>query len=377
MRMVEITNNDIVVPPLAELLNRINFNVVKTEALQRVRHIKFILKKGASWSSYAYDSFALLENLNLIHQLPNLESVRIVGMTEMDLCELFAVNRPFLRPCPKSTNINRIHIEFSYVRTRYLELLIDVCKRLREFTYWTGPALDKYYSNPRQLGVIAPETLARALLSKRHSLESLDLEIDDAMADFDTEEPPIPRQPSLGGHDAESDIPIENLMGAGGFLVHFTYLTRLTLNLRLFFYFATGTNPVSVGRQDRGDKNEGPQSYHPDTEGQSSQHDNNTTIHEDLELNNTPGSKDEKYQRLVKTLPPRLEYLCILGYRRGFNEWHDFLLSGLMTDVRKGALLPQLEVRGVWENAFRPSYTGEEEVYSAEGDDEDGITEDI
>jgi hypothetical protein len=47
-----------------------------------------------------------------------------------------------------------------------------------------------------------------------------------------------------------------------------------------------------------------------------------------------------------------------------------------MTDVRKGELRPQLEVRGVWENAFRPSYTGEEEVYSAEGDDEGGLTED-
>lgn len=99
------------------------------------------------------------------------------------------------------------------------------------------------------------------------------------------------------------------------------------------------------------------------------QHDNDTTVHEDLEVNHIHGPEDEKYQPLIKTLPPRLEYLCILGYHRDLNEWHDFLLLGLMTDVREGRLLPQLRVTGVWEYAFRPWYDRQAEVYSVESDD--------
>lgn len=302
MRMVQSTRSGFVPSPLTEFLDSINFNVVRTEALQNVRHIKFILKL---WS--AYGQFALLENLNLVHLLPNLESIRIAAMKVVHARSFLQVrDEQYITPCPNSSNISKINIESSYVRTRYLERLIDVCKRLVEFTYWTGPVPFNYYLNPRGLGIIAPKTLARALLSQRHSLEALDLEIDDAIADFDTEEPPLQRQPSPNeqNHDAESDISTENLMGGGGILVNFTSLTRLTLNLRLFFYLATGVKPMSGG-QDRDDsQGEGPQSYRPERAGQSSQHDNDTTVHEDLDMNHIHGSKDEKYQPLIKTLPP-------------------------------------------------------------------------
>lgn len=339
--------------PLIEFLDRVNFNIVKTEALQHVRHLKFDFDKLRF--RHAYNSFTLLENLNLVHRLPHLESIRIAAMTEIHPEDFELWNSYYeqatVRPCSNSSNINKIHLENSYVGTRYLEYLIDICKRLTKFTYWTGPVPELYRSNPRFFGVIALKTLARALLSQRHNLETLDLVIDDAYADFDTEEPPLQHQPYLGGqnHGTESDNLTENLTGAGGILVHFTSLTRLTLNVRLFFYFAMGVRPITMGGQDlHGSQGARSQSYRPAGAGQSLEHDDRTDMHEDLEVNHMPGSKDERYQPLIKTLPPRLEYLCICGYHRGLNTFHDSLLSSLMTDIQEEGLLPHLNVSGVW-----------------------------
>lgn len=372
LRMAPSTSDNFVPSTLMEFLDRINFDVVKTGALQHLRHIRFVLRIRPTLR--VYDDFALLENLNLVHRLPNLSSIRVVAMREIHARSFMQVrDEQFITPCPKSSNISKIHIESSYVTTRYLKLLVDMCKRLTEFTYWTGPVPDIYFLNPRQLGVIAPKTLVRALLSQRRSLEALDLEIDDAIADFDTEEAPLQRQPTLSeqNHDTEPDTKIEGLIGTTGILIHFTSLTRLTLNLRLFFYFATGVRPMGMDGQGRDEsQGEGPQSYRPERAGQSSQHDNDITTLEDLELNHTHKLKDEKCQPLIKTLPPRLEYLCILDYHHGFNAWHDFLLSSLMMDVREGKVLPNLKVSGVWEQAFRPWYDFQEEVYSVDSGDE-------
>lgn len=372
LRMAPSTSDNFVPSPLTEFLDRINFAVVKTGALEHLQHIKFVLKlRGIR---RVYDDFALLENLNLVHRLPNLSSIRVVAMTEIHARSFLQVrDEQFITPCPNSSNISKIHIESSYVTTRYLERLINICKRLTEFTYWTGPVPDIFYLNPRGLGVIAPKTLARALLSQRHSLEALDLEIDDAIADFDTEELPLQRQSPLSEQNycTEPNTSIENLIDTKGILVHFTSLTRLTLNLRLFFYFATGVRPMGMDGQDRNEsQGEGPQSYRPERARQSSHHDDDITTHEDSEFNHTRRSKDEKYQPLIKLLPPKLEYLCILDYHYGFNAWHDFLLSGLMMDVREGKLLANLKVSGVWEHAFRPWYNCQAEVYSVENDDE-------
>ncbi|OBT71047.1 hypothetical protein VF21_09953 [Pseudogymnoascus sp. 05NY08] len=164
--------------------------------------------------------------------------------------------------------------------------------------------------------------LARALLSHRLSLEVLDLEIGDVIAGFDTEEPPLPREPSLDEKNgrAQSDISIENLMGTGRILVHFTSLTRLTINLRLLFYFAMGDKPVSGRGQGRHDSpGKAPLNPYQDGAGQRSQQDNGTAIREDLEDKYMHGSKNEKCQILTESLPPRLEYLCILGYHSGYN----------------------------------------------------------
>ncbi|OBT64984.1 hypothetical protein VE03_05644 [Pseudogymnoascus sp. 23342-1-I1] len=228
----------------------------------------------------------------------------------------------FLTPRRNSSNISKIHLESSYVRTRYLERLIDVCKRLTEFTFWTRPVLDINHSNPRGLGVIAPKTLSRALLSHRHSLDALELEIGDAIADFDTEEPPLPLEPSPREKSirAQSDISIENIMGTGRILVHFTSLTRLTINLWLLFYFAMGDKPISQGGQAHDDSpGKSPHNSYQDRTGQRSQQDNETAIRENLKVKHMHGSKDENYQILIESLPPRLEYLCILEYHTGFN----------------------------------------------------------
>lgn len=98
-------------------------------------------------------------------------------------------------------------------------------------------------------------------------------------------------------------------------------MTCLTLNLRIFLYLAMGIKPLSVDDQGREDSHrEDPQSYYHDIPRQMQHHDNNTTMREDLNLKNMLGSKHEKHQTLIETLPPRLEYLCILGYHRGFHE---------------------------------------------------------
>jgi hypothetical protein len=357
--------------PLIEFLDRININIAKTESLQNVRHITFNLKQRDFW--YVHRCFALLENLNLVHQLPNLESIRVGAMRENRSGGFVMENADagqFSTPRPNSSNISKIHFESSYVGTRYLERLIDVCKRLTEFTFWTRPPLDINHSNPRGIGVIAPNTLARALLSHRFSLEALVLEIGDVIADFDTEEPPLPLEPSLGENNdrAQSDISIENLIGTGRILVHFTSLTSLTINLRLLFYFAMGNKPVGGRGQDHQySPGKGLHNSYQDRAGQRSQQDNKTAIRENLEANHMHGSKDKRYQNLIESLPPRLEYLCILGYHYGYDERHDLLLLGLMTDFQGGRLLPQLkEVRGVDEPFFRSPATGKAKPYSEE-----------
>ncbi|OBU00032.2 hypothetical protein VE01_01715 [Pseudogymnoascus verrucosus] len=360
-------NNPVPSSPLMEFLDRINVNIAKTGALQRVRHITFILKNRDLW--YVHRCFALLENLNLVYQLPNLESIRVGAMRENRSGGFVIENADagqFSTPRPNSSDISKIYFESSYVTTRYLERLIDVCKRLTEFTFWTRPPLDINHPNPRGIGVIAPKTLARALLSHRLSLEVLDVEIGDVIADFDTEELPLPLEPSLGERNcrAQSDISIENLMGTGRILVHFTSLTRLTINLRLLFYLAMGDKPVSGSGQDHHDS---PRYSYRDRAGQRSQQNNKTAIHEDLEAKHMHGSRDEKYQTLIESLPPKLEHLCILGYHYGYDERHDSLLSGLMADFQGGRLLPQLkEVKGVDEPFFRSPATGKAKPYSEE-----------
>lgn len=357
MRLVLlVTNGCRTVPtsPLIESLDRINSKIVKTGALQNVRHITFVLEQRDFW--YVHRRFALLENLNLVHQLPNLESIRVGAMSE-NRSGVFGMEDAnaglFSTPSPNSSDISKIHFESSYVRTRYLELIIGICKRLTEFTFWTRPRLGINHSNPRGLGVIAPKTLGRALLSQRHSLEALDLEIDDTIADFDTEEPSLLYELSL-------------LADTGRILVHFTSLTRLTINLRLLLYFAMDDKPVSEGGKiDNDSPGEGSRNSCQDSAGHRSQQDNEAASGEDLEVRHRRELKDKKDQILIEFLPPKLEYLCILGYYAGFNRKHDFLLSGLMMDFREGRLLPQLkEVRGVDEVFVRSPDTGKVVPYS-------------
>ena len=306
--------------------------------MQHLRHVKFIHSEaqGEIVDDGHYYNFALLENLNLIHQLPNLESVRIEAMEPVNRNEYRAEEIVDEQPIgPHSSNISKIHIGFSHVGSRYLERLINVSRRLTEFTYSTGSLPEFYLAHPDQaLCVWAPKTLERALLSHRHSLGVLDLDVADALVDFDAEDPPLSPRPSPSGqdHGTECDISIEIHTDTTGILVHFRALTRLSLSLQLFFYFTMGIGRMSAGEQDR----------------------------------------DQSYSPLIESLPPSLEYLCLRGYHPGLNEKHDLQLADLMAAFREARLLPKLkEVCGVEEHvpSMQP-FTGQGEEHWSRRDDE-------
>ncbi|KAL2816487.1 hypothetical protein BJX63DRAFT_430185 [Aspergillus granulosus] len=278
--------------PLDHLLRSVNDNPEKdVPYLQHLREVEIINAPQSSLDDGRfYMRMELYTPILTICKLPSIRSVTTDLVDEYDVGEDLE---------PGSSNITHIAIHHSSMSSSYLAPIICMCKELHDFSYSVGGRS----TNDGGYPLFNPKTIIRALLFHKQTLGNLDLDVESyihqftsscdyayILLDFD-------RPDYLEG---EPEIP--GLRAQSGSLRDFQALKRLSIGIGFLFYFAGGT---------------------------------------DRDYN----SDQNSYCKLISSLPPNLEYLCIRGYKQGEFPDRDPHIEELMRAVREGGL--QLEVTGI------------------------------
>jgi hypothetical protein len=207
---------------------------------------------------------------------------------------------------PSSSNISRIRIEHSNLKTWFLSPLINSCKILREFHYTIGGrgSLDGSFA------VFNPRTFLKAMLGHKTTLEIFHIDADSDCYFIEMEE--------IGDHrpvecDENEEEPAHNdpqgLWERTGSLRDFLALTQLNIGIGILLFLALGTQGMEAGDPDY-------------------------TSFDELVL--------------ADSLPDTLESLVIIGYENGVRADFDKIVEQFMID--KDTKLPNLKhVAGIEE----------------------------
>lgn len=155
-----------------EFLRRANEKQGNIPFMQNLRMVRFLCNFH-DWLNDGrfYEPYDVYESLNLVRRLPALEAVRF---------EVVYDDNPSIRPPPRSANYTKIGIHHSALSSFELSTVIESAKELREFTYNIGGRASGDRSNP----TMYVDKVLKSLLMHRHTLESLDLDVEEQTHDL-------------------------------------------------------------------------------------------------------------------------------------------------------------------------------------------------
>ncbi|KKZ63453.1 hypothetical protein EMCG_02264 [[Emmonsia] crescens] len=292
------------------------FKMAKTPSkqrnyLQNLRQLDLLRQTGSYVDpDGSYSSFDVAANLRLIAHLPSIESFTVRGVW---ICE-DAV------PCwlpPGSSNIKKLNLCYSQFTDDHLRYLIRHPKALEEFTFSSGqliePIQDERKKNKAKL-------LGKKLLCHKSTLKVLDLDVDNYLEyykyyhyctgseaeeeDWESDDPRVV-EPRFSWEEPDTRLYGETI----GSLHDFTALKRLSIGVKAL-----------LGGPSRSDDEDWDQE----------------------------SEKERVPIRLIRDLPPNLEYLCIRGYVPGEDPGYTSQMEEFMANKTKWP--PSLkEVHGITE----------------------------
>lgn len=290
---------------LADCLKRNNSKDTRPRFLRRLQTVKLLDAHGDDHRFY--NIIDLRAMIKLFHRLPSVQTISASAMT----LEHYNYMRKLT---PRKSNFSRVHLDYSCIAGCEISSIIQNCKSLDEFKYSIG-GRTLAPSSPRG---VAPKTLGLALRQHKSTLRVLDLDIDEAIDSDD--ESTLPSDDDSEGSEPDCKVKDEDNAGGAiqgvtsgnfgrsiGSLLEFTALKRLSIGINLLLGISFDYDTYDYA----------PPPF-----------------------------------RLIDTLPPNLEYLCIRGYYIGADEIHTDQVSEFMQ--HRARRLPQLrEVAGV--ERFIPS----------------------
>ncbi|KAJ5099547.1 hypothetical protein N7532_006548 [Penicillium argentinense] len=252
--------------------------------LRQLRHVYFInLDKTGDGRSYVHLEFG--GGMMLFGNLPSIES----AATD-------AVELPDLEPPlpEESIDISKICIKHSSLNSNYLVRLILMPRVLKEFRYSVGGRESIEGGYP----MFNPKAVIKALCGHKQRLQTLDVDVEGECLPFQLKEEDWEAEmDSHGsawdlGEDEEMIKLIKRVWSRSGSLQDFVALKYLSLSINFLLYLAKGVS----------------------------------------------GEPDEKCEKrpLVDCLPPKLEHICVRGYKRGVNEDHDAQMDALVSLCESG-----------------------------------------
>ncbi|EED15401.1 conserved hypothetical protein [Talaromyces stipitatus ATCC 10500] len=288
--------------PLEKLLIEANSEQPEKPYLQYLHSVEIIPHEGSGWDDERfYMRFELLSMLLLFTRLPSMEYICVDAVMEEE-------DGPFDLE-PSSSNLSRIRIEHSNLRTWFLMPIIYSCKVLREFHYTIGgrASLDGSFApfNPR--------TFLKSILGHKTTLEILHIDADSNLLnsfflDMDGYDN------GLIDHDEDESepdlVPPQGFWERTGSLRDFLALTELHIGIGILMYLALGTESMDV---------------------------------KDPDLVKPFGEVV-----LAESLPPALESFTIIGYEKGVRKDFDKIIEQFMAD-RDGKLPHLKDVNGIEE----------------------------
>ncbi|KAK6221241.1 hypothetical protein QIS74_04809 [Colletotrichum tabaci] len=306
--------------PLEEILYKSNYGLIPQEhrVFQNLESAQRLCLSEGEDERYYYRT-EYLEMMRLFHRLPKFS--RLI----LDATGEYQSYRYTFPPGSGSAPIKTIEMRHTDIFGSMLACLLRITRGLENFTISVGGLRSTDGGSP----MIGLRNVSRALLTHKATLKTLDLDIEHAISsaafyfededeDEDEEESEdleierdewflLDAAVSSGPLDPE-DMPLDREYGRTiGSLHDFPALTRLSINIQAL---------VGVGT---------PFGVRP---------------HAPYKLVQQPPF------RLIDALPPNLEFLCLYGYVKGYNEVVDDHVRELME--RRGERLPNLkEVVGV------------------------------
>ena len=287
-----------------------NYGLTSRPALQRLRHVAFHPTRSFPEDDRWYADIDFLNIIRCIHRLPKLESLTMEGVAEGEVED----GEPF--PAKTSRGLKRISLRHMDIHPNLLHTIVRIPAGLEELSLSFGGlwAVDGYGGN------LEPATLGKALRQHKKTLRVLDLDMGSAIiSNFIGRWPEEDEEPGYYDTDnkyyqmdlAEGEMPLyadqlrdEHETFAIGSLTDYAALTRLSISIEAMtvrrFY------------------------YSPDT----------------------PQLIEKPEYRLINTLPPNLEYLCLYDYEKGKSPRVDGEVAELMEN--KSERFPKLkEIVGV------------------------------
>ncbi|KLJ06428.1 hypothetical protein EMPG_09265 [Blastomyces silverae] len=280
--------------------------------LQNLQHLD-LFRPDAWDEDGAYADFDVAGNLRLVAHLPSIESFTVRGVW---ICGDSTGN--WLPP--GSSNIKKLNLYYSQFNDDDLRYLILHPKALEEFTFSSGQLLNPELRNRHKNKV---KLLGKKLLCHKSTLKVLDLDVDNFLKYYrDYDHCTDDEGEDVEEDDWDSDDPREvdprfsweepDTRPYGqtiGSLHDFTALNRLSI----------GVKALLGDRFPSDDKDWNPES-----------------------------EKERVPIRLIRDLPPNLEYLCIRGYVSGEDPGYTSQMEEFMANKDKWPLSLK-EVHGITE----------------------------
>jgi hypothetical protein len=299
-------------PDIEGFLAKTNARKSALGYLQNLREVQVLVNETLGPEYYNHICF--MRTMKLFHRLPSIQTMRVGGM--------FSDDTKLSKLAPSKSNISRIIIEKSNMDFKTLEKIIKHPKALEVFRYSIGGRFmfDTYDAYP------FPKKLGRALQHHKSTLRVLDIDVDTEIYWLPPKRDDPAEVQSDYGHNDESGeereeeeeedsdfdgdtealqdtiIPPRKFGSTIGSLHDFHALTHLRIGIKL----------IAGPSRDQGE-----------------------------EYPKSPF-------RLIDSLPPGLEFLCIRGYRPGEDGYHTSVVSEFME--QRAERFPRLrEVQGILE----------------------------
>ncbi|KPM41161.1 hypothetical protein AK830_g5427 [Neonectria ditissima] len=304
---------------LKDYLLKANYGLLSRPGLQKLKHIEIITGSSRFDDERVYTRLEFLQYFQYFHRLPAIHSVFMEGVQEYQ-----AEKHLFV---PQTSNIKRIHIGHADIPSDMLGTIIRIPKGLEELTI----SLGGLWSTDGGTSIIFLKTLnlSIALHGGDYTYDREDGKAADGTPDYDQDRGELYEEESDEYFRLDEAISNSPLWSAElpdtqryghtiGSLHPFTAMTHLTMNMAALMGGSKQWQPP-------------------------------------FRLSEEPPF------RLIDTLPPNLEYLCLTGYAKGSNEDIDRHVEEFME--KKAERLPLLkEIKGIDEmvEELGDKYSGED-----------------
>ncbi|KAH6657862.1 hypothetical protein BKA67DRAFT_533049 [Truncatella angustata] len=341
--------------PLHQFLLKNNYELLHHPVLRNVKCVEIIPSCYTRWNyDGVYYDLEFMEYFKYFHRLPNLHTVTMEGIGEYQA-------ESCVFP-PATSNLKKLHIGHTDMSSWMFRGILSIPKALEELSISEGGFSHMDGGN----SILYPKHLRMALLEHRETLRVLDLDLGRCLPEIDStwarnayyNTPASSIDHGHGSFCAEvyqeyqddeyfrldlakskrplyaNKVPDTQKYGYTiGSLHDFISLTHLSINFRLLF-------------------------------GPSKEQDNeNPALY--LYPNPIRRLAEEPTSRLIDTLPPNLEYLCLYNYNRGENRDIDEQVEELM-EKRNGRLPKLLVVKGVEEEVVGVTAQYDDEIPEGE-----------